>query len=141
MSNFAFRAYITAPVPSALALWFVCTCASAKPFPKIVPMAKLHSLKCRFSDEICSSNLLDCMCYIRIPINPIAMIYSGFYGGKFKLSLRFYEGKFKLSQKVQWIIYNLSQRSCWQTPPLKTHFSLICELPASHDQLLKSVNL
>ena len=33
------RAYITALVPSALVLWFVCACA--KPFPKIVPMAKL----------------------------------------------------------------------------------------------------
>ena len=30
-------------IPSTLVLWFVCTCACAKPFPKIVPMAKLDS--------------------------------------------------------------------------------------------------
>ena len=34
----------TALVPLALVLWFVCTCAFAKPFPKIVPIAKLDIL-------------------------------------------------------------------------------------------------
>ena len=38
-------AYITALVPSALVLWFVCTCACAKPIPEIVPMVKLDILQ------------------------------------------------------------------------------------------------
>ena len=32
-------------VLSALVVWTVCTCACGKPFPKIVPMAKLDSSK------------------------------------------------------------------------------------------------
>ena len=38
------RAYITALVPSALVLWFVCTCACAKLIPEIVPHGEIkHS--------------------------------------------------------------------------------------------------
>ena len=35
----------TARVPKARVLWTVCTSASGKPFPKIVPVRKLHSLR------------------------------------------------------------------------------------------------
>ena len=38
-------AYITALVPLALVLWFVCTCACAKPIPEIAPMVKLDTLE------------------------------------------------------------------------------------------------
>ena len=44
-----------ARVPKALVLLTVCTCAWAKPFPKIVPMVKLHSLAvatCKNSDSV-----------------------------------------------------------------------------------------
>ena len=44
MSNFTMCIQFIALVPSALVLWTVRTCACGKPFPKIVPMAKLHSL-------------------------------------------------------------------------------------------------
>ena len=40
------RAYITVLLPSAIMLWFVCTSTCAKPFPKIIPMAKLDNYVC-----------------------------------------------------------------------------------------------
>ena len=45
MSNFAMGTIMfIAWVPKAQVLWTVCTSACGKPFPMIVPMAKLHSL-------------------------------------------------------------------------------------------------
>ena len=55
------RAYITALVPSALVLWFVCTCACAKPIPEIVPMVKLD-IWCILNALICIQLLNALIC-------------------------------------------------------------------------------
>ena len=39
-------------VPLALVLWTICTCACGKPFPKIVPMAKLDIWTKLFQGEV-----------------------------------------------------------------------------------------